>query len=125
MSGSATVTARLGYNLPTRFIRPIHPLALNGSKPDPNWDAYVYAVGNAAYVARNIFLDAEDNAYRIEREPNVREHRIGASVRIRKVRVAYQHTWRSSEFSTFIGGRTRAAQDSSYDLVLLSFGANP
>jgi hypothetical protein len=74
-------------------------MALDGSAPqlpNLNWDAYVYLVANAAHVARNIFLDAEDHTYRIEREPNVREHRIGASVRIRKVRVAYQHTWRSS-----------------------------
>ncbi|MFL6248003.1 MAG: lipid A deacylase LpxR family protein [Thermoanaerobaculia bacterium] len=134
VNGNATATARLGYNLPERFISPIQeaaPLALDGSAPQPkpkpnkNWDAYVYAAANAAYVARNIFLDAEDEAYRIEREPNVREHRMGVSVRIRKVRLAYQHTWRSSEFSTFIGGRTRAARDSSYDMVLLSFGPEP
>jgi hypothetical protein len=99
---------------------------LDGSpQTDPKWDAYVYAAANVAYVARNIFLDAEDDAYRIEREPNVREHRIGASIRIRKVRVAYQHTWRSSEFNTFIGGRTRAARDFTYDVVLISFGADP
>lgn len=126
VKGGATMTARLGYNLPPRFIRPIQavPLALDGAAA---WDGdvYVYMAANAAYVARNVFLDAEDDAYRIEREPNVREHRIGATIRIRKVRIAYQHTWRSSEFSTHIGSRTRSAPDSSYDTILLSFGENP
>lgn len=127
VNGSATATARLGYNLPPRFIRPIQavPFALGDSlPPNPNWDAYVYVAGNAAYVARNIFLDSDDDTYRIDREPTVREHRMGASVRVRKVRIAYQHTWRSSEFNSILG-RTRAAPASSYDMILLSFGENP
>ncbi len=135
LNGSATVTARIGYNLPARFLRPIRAVPFSirsrarldemkkkAASAPSDWDAYLFASGTAVYVARNIFLDAEDTTYRIEREPNVREHRAGLSVRIRKVRVAYQRTWRSSEFSSVIGRRSRPADAQSYDMLLFSFG---
>jgi hypothetical protein len=94
-------------------------------RPNPNWDAYLYAKGSASYVARSVFLDSEDDTYRIERTPRLREHRFGASVRYRGVRLAYEHTWRSSEFESHVGRRTRPARPQSFDMVLISFGPNP
>ncbi|HEX8172343.1 MAG TPA: lipid A deacylase LpxR family protein [Thermoanaerobaculia bacterium] len=133
VNANATATVRLGYNLPRHFIRPIRqaPMALRidpNLKPVPlhvpRWDAYLFVAANAAYVQRNVFLDAEDETYRIAREPKVREHRMGASVRVGRVRVAYQHTWRSPEFEALLR-RPRKAGSHGYDVLLLSFGADP
>lgn len=137
VNGSATTTVRLGYDLPQRFVRPIRavPLSLRtpvsrdakmAALPAPvrNWDAHLFVVGNVAYVARNIFIDAEDETYLIEREPNVQEYRAGASVRVGRFRVAYQHTWRSSEFTAQFR-RPRPAPGQSWDTILISVGPNP
>src|SRR5205823_8280617 len=99
VNASASATVRLGYNLPTHFINSIKsvPLSLPLRRPlgdfstqsvraaqpasKANWDAYVYFVANASYVARNVFLDANDDTHRIERRPTVRPQRAGPSFR--------------------------------------------
>jgi lipid A 3-O-deacylase len=137
VNGSATATVRLGYDLPQRFVRPIRAVPFSLRAPVSsdarvaavaptvrNWDAHVFVVGNVAYVARNIFLDAEDTTYRIEREPNVREYRAGGTVRVGRFRIAYQHTWRSSEFTAQLR-RPRSAPGQSWDTIVISVGPNP
>jgi hypothetical protein len=130
--GTATSTVRFGYNLPQRFI----PRSIQGApladtfneKPraepvPPKWDLYVFGGGSVSYVARNIFIDAEDATYRIEREPNVQSYHAGASVRIAWFRLAYQHTWRSAEFKALV--RRSPVTGQSWDTVLISVGPNP
>lgn len=132
VNASASTTVRLGYNLPRHFIEPIRatPFSLrtqmsevSAAAVQRNWDAYVYVVANASYVQRNVFLDAEDESYLIERRPRVREHRAGASFRVRRFRLAYQYTWRSSEFQSFIR-RQQPSRAHSYGMVMISFGPN-
>jgi lipid A 3-O-deacylase len=135
VNASASTTLRLGYNLPSHFIVPIHAVpfaARTGAheeekrpEPLPNWDAYVYVVANGSYVLRNVFLDADDGTYLIERRPWVRERRAGASFRVRHFRLAYQYTHRSSEFRPLVHRLNQAAHAHSYGMVLMSIGANP
>jgi lipid A 3-O-deacylase len=129
--GTATAAVRLGYNLPQRFIRPIQgaPLADTFEEKTPDegvarkWDLYFFGGGNVSYVARNIFIDAEDTTYRIEREPNVQSYHAGASFRIGWFRLAYQHTWRSPEFKALV--RRSPVTGQSWDTVLVSVGPHP
>jgi hypothetical protein len=134
VNASASTTVRLGYNLPSHFIVPIHAARFavrTGAHEDekrpapPSWDAYVYVVANGSYVLRNVFLDAEDDAYRIERRPWVREHQAGMSFRVRHVRLAYQYTRRSSEFRPLVHRTRQSAGPHSYGMILMSIGANP
>jgi lipid A 3-O-deacylase len=132
INASASTTVRLGYNLPPYFIEPIRavPFALRTNtreKPEtrPDWDAYIYVVANATYVARNVFIDAEDEQYRIERRSSVREHRAGISVRVRHFRFAYQQTWRSSEFRPLVTRVQQSSRAHSYGMIMISIGPNP
>jgi hypothetical protein len=152
-NANASATVRLGFNLPGRYIAPIKavPLALHtplpviqergaarqaeretrkeageqaGTQAAPHdWDAYVYVIANASYAARSIFIDTEDDKYRIRRLPWGREHRAGVSFRIHHFRTAYQYTWRSSEFRPlvhFLG----PSRPHSYGMVMVSIGPN-
>jgi hypothetical protein len=136
-NAAASATLRLGYNLPPRFIAPIPAArvalrtpadqireeAARARVPRPNWDAYVYLVANASYAARNVFIDNEDDTYRIRRLPWGREHRAGVSFRVHNFRLAYQYTWRSSEFRPlvhFLG----PSRPHSYGMVMVSVGPN-
>jgi hypothetical protein len=134
-SAGASATLRLGYNLPPHFIAPIpavrlatpsdaiHEEAARKRVARPNWDVYVYVVANASYTAHNVFIDTEDDTYRIRRLPWGREHRAGASVRVHNFRLAYQYTWRSSEFRPLVHflGPSRAH---SYGMLMMSVGPN-
>ena len=132
VNSSVSTTVRVGYNLPAHFIEPIRavPFSLQSRTHDapvakPNWDAYVYVVANASYVLRNVFIDAEDDRYRIERRPTVREHRFGASVRVRHIRFAYQQTWRSSEFRPLIARVQQSSRAHTYGMLMISVGPDP
>jgi lipid A 3-O-deacylase len=134
VSANASTTVRLGYNLPGHFVESIftgvqalHSPAPGAPQearrePPPNWDAYVYVVANASYVARNVFIDAEDERYRIERRPWVKEHRAGFSVRRNRFRFTYQYTHVSSEFRPLIRRIAQPDRPHSYGMVMLSFG---
>jgi hypothetical protein len=142
INASASVTTRLGYNLPLQFINSIisAPMSLGtqarglpaptieraehrSGKPD--WDAYVYVMLNASYAARNVFIDAEDDQYLIKRRPNVREHRAGATFRVHHFRFAYQQTWRSSEFRPLVRNISRSDRPHSYGMLMISVGPSP
>jgi lipid A 3-O-deacylase len=135
VNANATTTVRLGYNLPSHFIVPIRavPFALRTGaheeekrpEPPPNWDAYLYVVANGSYVLRNVFLDANDDTYLIQRRPWVRERRVGASFRVRHFRLAYQYTHRSSEFRPLVHRLQQSAHAHSYGMILMSIGADP
>ena len=86
--------------------------------------AFVYVVMNASYVARNVFIDAEDDN-RIERRPLEREHRAGISFRAHHFRLAYQYTRRSSEFRSLVPHPLTSSSPHSYGMVMVSIGANP
>jgi hypothetical protein len=140
---SASTTVRLGYNLPPHFIEPIRattmalrtqlPIERSAAAPETaraaaqerKWDAFVYVVANAGYAARNVFLDSNDQQYRIEREPRVREHRAGVSFRVRRYRFAYQYTWRSSEFDSLVRRLRQPGREHSYGMIMFSVGPNP
>jgi lipid A 3-O-deacylase len=135
VNASAGATVRLGYNLPTHFIQPIRAVSSSlrtqarEAPPAPpeerNWDAFVYLIANASYVARNVFIDAEDDRYFIERIPREREHRAGASFRVRQFRFAYQYTWHSAEFRALIPRIVHPDRPHSYGMVMISIGPNP
>lgn len=134
VNASASATVRLGYNLPPHFIESIRaaPFALRTGVHEkearpvkPDWDAFVYVVMNGSYVRRNVFIDADDDAYFIERRPWVRERRAGASFRVHHFRLAYQYTRRSSEFRPFISRFQQSSRAHSYGMVMMSVGANP
>jgi hypothetical protein len=123
VSGSATL--RAGYNLPPRFFRPIPSIASLGLlpesalNPEPSpWDAYVFATAEARYVAHNIFLDTQEEAYAIRRKAVVRDRRIGAAIRVHWLRIEYAQTFRSPEFEP----HPRAH---SYGTIKLTIGAQP
>lgn len=119
---AAGATLRIGYNLPPRFHRSIPSFAPETSNTDvsevPRWDAFLFATAEARYVAHNLFLDAENESYRIRREPVVRDRRIGATVRVRGVRIEYSHTFRSPEFEP-------DPRSHSFGTLSLIFGTQP
>ena len=147
IDGHATLTARLGYRLPAQFIEPIvsTPLSLQvpglldgrglgpaaAATPEarrsaqssrPPWDAYVYVSGTMSYVGRNVFIDAEDERYRIERRNTLREHRAGVAVRFHGFRFAYQYTHVSPEFRPLIPRIAQPQRAHSYGMVMISVG---
>ncbi len=131
VNATATTTVRLGYNLPKRFVprsiqaTPITADIAPAPKPiAPNWDVYVFGGGSLSYVQRNLFIDAEDSTYRISREPNVQSYRAGASVRVGRVRIAYQHSWRSAEFRAHVRRLTPVAGQ-AWDTILFSIEPKP
>lgn len=147
IDGHAGVTARLGYQLPSQFIEPIASVPLKLQAPGlldgrdvgpaaaatpeaqrsapssrPPWDAYVYASATASYVGRNVFIDAEDERYRIERRRQLREHRAGVAVRFHDFRIAYQYTHVSPEFRPLIPRIAQPQRAHSYGMVMISVG---
>jgi|GEM_PF-1876981 len=145
INGSASMTARLGYNLPTTMFNPIQSIKSStmalrmpidglsvasvkeqaAQEKKPDWDAYVYVVANASYAARNVFIDAEADRYLIKRRPEVREHRAGATFRVHHFRFAYQQTWRSSEFRPLVRNISHSDRPHSYGMLMISVGPNP
>lgn len=120
---SAGATVRVGYNLPSRFLRPIPSVAIASVAPTvpsapAHWDAYFFATAEARYMFRNIFLDAENEVYAIQREPLVRDRRIGASVRLWWLRMEYAHAFRSPEFKP-------NSRSHSFGTFLLTVGKQP
>jgi lipid A 3-O-deacylase len=124
-SAGAGVTVRAGYNLPPRFFQaiPAVPALIGAPSPDrphpsAGWDAYLFAAADGRYVVHNVFLDTDRELYRIERRPLVRDHKFGASVRIRWVRLHFVQTFRSPEFHP-------DTRWQSYATWLITVGASP
>lgn len=121
---AAGATMRIGYNLPSRFSRPIlsiasvEPTAAEGTPLPSRWDAYLFATADARYVARDIFIDAGEQDCDIKRKPFVRDRRVGASVRFRWLRIEYAHTRRSPEFDP-------DSRSHSFGTYTLSVGTRP
>lgn len=122
--GGAAATARIGYNLPDRFLRTVspssgaQPASVPGTTVRSRWDGYVFATAEARFVAHDVFLDAKDREYGIRREPFVRDRRVGASLRYGWLRIQYAHTLRSSEFEP-------DSRSHSYGTYTLSVGTQP
>lgn len=121
--GGVGATARIGYNLPDRFLRTgasarPEPATVPGTTVRSRWDGYVFATAEARLVARDVFLDAKDSEYGIRREPFVRDRRIGASLRYGWLRIGYAHTLRSPEFEP-------DSRSHSYGTYTLSVGTHP
>ncbi|HXT19586.1 MAG TPA: lipid A-modifier LpxR family protein, partial [Thermoanaerobaculia bacterium] len=82
------------------------------------WDAYLFASADQRYVAHNVFLDTDDELYRIERRPWVRDYRAGATLRIRWLRLQFVQTFRSPEFRP-------ESRRQSFGTWLITVGASP
>jgi hypothetical protein len=114
-------TARVGFNLPPRFLRAIPAVASLHRVATPSsssWDAFLFATLDARVVAYNVFLDAADASYGISRKPFVYDRVYGASVRDRHVRLMYAHTIRSGEFDP-------DRRPHRYGTITITIGSHP
>jgi len=116
---SAGVMFRLGTQLRNDFAPPsVHPgfpgTPLFHTERSYSW--YLYAGFEGRLVGRNIFLDGNtfSDSHSVDKEEWVGDYQYGLVFRIKRVRVALTHIYRTKEFTTQI-------DDTQFGAVNVSF----
>jgi len=100
---SASVTMRVGQNLPQDFGPPRIRPSLPGSDsfvPSDDWGWYIFGGAEGRYVARNIFLDGNtfSSSHSVKKIRWVGDFQAGVAVVFRAVRISYMQVFRTREF---------------------------
>jgi len=100
---SASVTVRLGQNLPEDFGPPRIRPSLPGSDsfvPTDDWGWYLFAGAEGRYVARNIFLDGNtfSSSHSVKKIRWVGDFQGGVALVFRAARISYTQVFRTREF---------------------------
>lgn len=117
---NAGVTLRLGQDLAMDFgpphIRPTFSGLGNVETASGNFGWYLFGGVEGRAVLRNIFLDGNTftDSHSVEKKPFVMDFQAGLAVRIKDIRIAFTHVYRTREFDSQRRGDRYGAISLSY-----------